>query len=169
MSSFYLRIFSLKDFLLLFLPYVLMPIFLSGSSNLVQTIVFSNYICIVINISYLIFNYVKINELNRLIYLIVPRIGNSLFYKKVSLSSYSMTILFLLFQYGIMTVCYGGIPPAYEFYILRYTVFYFLLFLIMQSILCMQIAKKMNIVYFMLPVMLDLIFHYYFVQIYFAL
>ncbi len=139
------------------------------ADNIIQTIVFSNYICIAINNSYLIHSFTKINEMNRLRYLITPRIGNNNFYLKTITSNCVIALLFFVFQYVFMILCYGGIPMGFEKYVLLFTFYYFMLFVIMQCILCLQIGKKMNLIYLLAPIFLNLVFHYYFVEICFAL
>lgn len=169
MSKFYLKSFVLKDYIILILPFLISPIFMSKSQNIIQSIVFSNYVCIGINNAFIIFSFIKINEMNSSMHLIIPRIGNTYFYKKTILSSCIMTFLFFVFQYIFMTICYGGVPVGYEKYVLLFSLYYSILFIVMQSILCMQIGKRMNLTYLLIPLFLNLVFHYYFVQNYFSL
>lgn len=169
MSRFYFNSFTLKDYILLLFPILVSAVFMYTTNNIIQSIVFNNYLYYAINNAYLVQSFTKINEMNRLGHLLIPRLGNKTFYLNTIISSCVIAIVFFIFQYVFMVLVYGGIPVGYEKYVLLFTVFYVLVFVIMQCIVCLQVGKKMNIIYLLLPIFLNLLFRYYFVEVYFAL
>lgn len=133
---------------------------LNGRVNFIYILLTSNYITLILNITYLVIMYKKIMIINGINHTLITRKG----YKNTKHNIYAFmimtTLLFLAILYGFLFLVYGISQMSIK--LLLMLVIYTLIFLFEISIIYLQFNRKSNIFYIALPIIVNLAYHYMF-------
>lgn len=167
MIKLYFNNITTKEYLLLIFPILIAPIVMGTQGIYLDTILYSHYITLVPNIIFIMFCYKQYYKINVMYNIIVTRIGS---FKTFTIS--------VFFGVGI-TILYSAILYLYLATFLRFpytmnmkiTFIYIcisiFIYLSEQIIMTFQLGNKKNVLYILIPVTINFIFHYYFVPLYF--
>lgn len=155
-----LKLIKKQDTISLIILIFLIPIVtrLSKRVNFIYILLTSNYITLILNITYLVIMYKKVMIINGINHTLITRMG----YKNTQQTTYSfmiiITLSFLIILYGFLFLVYGISQMGIN--LLLILVIYTFLFEI--SIIYLQFNRKSNILYIALPIIINLVYHYMF-------
>lgn len=167
MIKLYIHNISINEYLIIAIPILLAPFLMGTSGVYLDTIIFSHYITLVPNVIFIIFCYKQYSKINAMYTIIATRIG--------SFKAFFTTIIFSV----TATLCYSAILYSYLAIFLKLpnvsdmkvTYLYIgtsiIIYLTEQFIMAFQIGKKKNLLYVLLPILLNFAFHYYFIPLYY--
>lgn len=157
-----LKLIKKQDTISLIILILLIPVVtrLSKRVNFIYILLTSNYVTLILNITYLVIMYKKVMVINGINHTLILRQG----YKNTKHNIYAFmimtTLLFLAILYGFLFLVYGISQMSIK--LLLMLVIYTLLFLFEISIIYLQFNRKSNILYIALPIIINLICHYMF-------
>lgn len=157
-----LKLIKKQDTISLIILILLIPVVtrLSKRVNFIYILLTSNYITLILNITYLVIMYKKVMIINGINHTLITRKG----YKNSKQNIYDFmimaTLLFLAILYGFLFLVYGISQMSIN--LLLMLVIYTFLFLFEISIIYLQFNRKSNILYIALPIIINLICHYMF-------
>lgn len=141
---------------------ILLPVVtrLDRRVNFIYILLTSNYITLILNITYLVIMYKKVMIINGINHTLITRKG----YKNTKHNIYAFmimtTLLFLVILYGFLFFVYGLSHMSIK--LLLMLVSYTFLYLFEISIIYLQFNRKSNILYIALPIIINLVYHYMF-------
>ena len=156
-----LKLIKKQDTISLIILILLIPVVtrLSKRVNFIYILLTSNYITLILNITYLVIMYKKV-MINGINHTLITRKG----YKNSKQNIYAFmimaTLLFLAILYGFLFLVYGISQMSIN--LLLMLVIYTFLFLFEISIIYLQFNRKSNILYIALPIIINLAYHYMF-------
>lgn len=151
-----------QDFITLTILILLIPVVtrLNKRINFIHILLTSNYITLILNITYLVIMYKKVMIINGINHTLITRMG----YKNTQQTTYSfmiiITLSFLIILYVFLFLVYGISQMSIN--LLLMLVVYTLIFLFEISIIYLQFNRKSNILYIALPIIINLAYHYMF-------
>lgn len=158
-----LKLIKKQDTISLIILILLIPVVtrLSKRVNFIYILLTSNYITLILNITYLVIMYKKVMIIiNGINHTLITRKG----YKNSKQNIYAFmimaTLLFLAILYGFLFLVYGISQMSIK--LLLMLVIYTLTFLFEISIIYLQFNRKSNILYIALPIIINLAYHYMF-------
>lgn len=157
-----LKLIKKQDTISLIILILLIPIVtrLSKRVNFIYILLTSNYITLILNITYLVIMYKKVMIINGINHTLITRMG----YKNTQQTTYSfmiiITLSFLIILYGFLFLIYG--ISHMNINLLLMLVIYTFLYLFEISIIYLQFNRKSNILCIALPIIINLICHYMF-------
>lgn len=137
-----------------------------GKNTYTVCLIYSHFPCMYLNNIYLLLLYQQMDKFNSLHHLIITRVGNDKFY----LYSYFLTISNALIYNIVIYVTYyfyfGSIPKE----TVSLTFFFMILNLVIacieNTIIYMQLGKKKQFIYLVLPIVINLLFHIIFTDLF---
>ncbi|MBN2930901.1 MAG: hypothetical protein JTJ30_02775 [Catenibacterium mitsuokai] len=157
-----LKLIKKQDTISLIVLILLIPVVtrLNKRVNFIYILLTSNYITLILNITYLVIMYKKVMIINGINHTLITRKG----YKNTKHNIYAFmimtTLLFLAILYGFLFFVYGLSHMSIK--LLLMLVSYTFLYLFEISIIYLQFNRKSNILYIALPIIINLICHYMF-------
>lgn len=157
-----LKLIKKQDTISLIILILLIPVVtrLSKRVNFIYILLTSNYVTLILNITYLVIMYKKVMVINGINHTLILRQG----YKNTKQNIYAFmimtTLLFLAILYGFLFLVYGISQMSIK--LLLMLVIYTLIFLFEISIIYLQFNRKSNILHIALPIIIDLAYHYMF-------
>lgn len=157
-----LKLIKKQDTISLIILILLIPVItrLSKRVNFIYILLTSNYVTLILNITYLVIMYKKVMVINGINHTLILRQG----YKNTKHNIYAFmiltTLLFLAILYGFLFLVYGISQMSIK--LLLMLVIYTFLFLFEISIIYLQFNRKSNILYITLPIIINLAYHYMF-------
>ena len=157
-----LKLIKKQDTISLIILILLIPVVtrLSKRVNFIYILLTSNYITLILNITYLVIMYKKVMIINGINHTLITRMG----YKNTQQTTYSfmiiITLSFLIILYGFLFLGYGISQMSIN--LLLMLVIYTFLYLFEISIIYLQFNRKSNIFYIALPIIINLAYHYMF-------
>lgn len=157
-----LKLIKKQDTISLIILILLIPVVtrLSKRVNFIYILLTSNYVTLILNITYLVIMYKKVMVINGINHTLILRQG----YKNTKHNIYAFmiltTLLFLAILYGFLFLVYGISQMSIKRLLML--VIYTLLFLFEISIIYLQFNRKSNIFYIALPIIINLAYHYMF-------
>lgn len=157
-----LKLIKKQDTISLIILILLIPVVtrLSKRVNFIYILLTSNYVTLILNITYLVIMYKKVMVINGINHTLILRQG----YKNTKQNIYAFmimtTLLFLAILYGFLFLVYGISQMSIK--LLLMLVIYTLLFLFEISIIYLQFNRKSNILYIALPIIINFAYHYMF-------
>lgn len=157
-----LKLIKKQDTISLIVLILLLPVVtrLDRRVNFIYILLTSNYITLILNITYLVIMYKKVMIINGINHTLITRKG----YKNTKHNIYAFmimtTLLFLAILYGFLFFVYGLSHMSIK--LLLMLVSYTFLYLFEISIIYLQFNRKSNILYIALPIIINLICHYMF-------
>lgn len=157
-----LKLIKKQDTISLIVLILLIPVVtrLNKRVNFIYILLTSNYITLILNITYLVIMYKKVMIINGINHTLITRMG----YKNTKHNIYAFmimtTLLFLAILYGFLFFVYGLSHMSIK--LLLMLVSYTFLYLFEISIIYLQFNRKSNILYIALPIIINLICHYMF-------
>lgn len=157
-----LKLIKKQDTISLIVLILLIPVVtrLDRRVNFIYILLTSNYITLILNITYLVIMYKKVMIINGINHTLITRKG----YKNTKHNIYAFmimtTLLFLAILYGFLFFVYGLSHMSIK--LLLMLVSYTFLYLFEISIIYLQFNRKSNILYIALPIIINLICHYMF-------
>lgn len=157
-----LKLIKKQDTISLIILILLIPVVtrLSKRVNFIYILLTSNYVTLILNITYLVIMYKKVMVINGINHTLILRQG----YKNTKHNIYAFmimtTLLFLAILYGFLFLVYGISQMSIK--LLLMLVIYTLIFLFEISIIYLQFNRKSNIFYIALPIIVNLAYHYMF-------
>lgn len=157
-----LKLVKKQDTISLIILILLIPVVtrLSKRVNFIYILLTSNYVTLILNITYLVIMYKKVMVINGINHTLILRQG----YKNTKHNIYAfmilITLLFLAILYGFLFLVYGISQMSIKRLLML--VIYTLLFLFEISIIYLQFNRKSNILYIALPIIINLVYHYMF-------
>lgn len=157
-----LKLIKKQDTISLIVLTLLLPVVtrLDRRVNFIYILLTSNYITLILNITYLVIMYKKVMIINGINHTLITRKG----YKNTKHNIYAFmimtTLLFLAILYGFLFFVYGLSHMSIK--LLLMLVSYTFLYLFEISIIYLQFNRKSNILYIALPIIINLICHYMF-------
>lgn len=163
-KSFY-RLIDIKMILLLIVMLIISPT-LCGKNTYTICLIYSHYLTIYLNNVYLLMLYQYSYRLNALSSYIITRIKENKFYTFSYLSFISIGFLYTLIIYISYYFFFGAIPQES----LTITLYFMILNIIMNglesTIIYLQIGQKKNFLYLALPILINIVFHIIFTNLY---
>lgn len=157
-----LKLIKKQDTISLIILILLIPVVtrLSKRVNFIYILLTSNYITLILNITYLVIMYKKVMIINGINHTLITCMG----YKNTQQTTYSfmiiITLSFLIILYGFLFLVYGISQMSIN--LLLMLVIYTFLYLFEISIIYLQFNRKSNILCIALPIIINLICHYMF-------
>ena len=154
-----LKLIKKQDTISLIILILLIPVVtrLSKRVNFIYILLTSNYVTLILNITYLVIMYKKVMVINGINHTLILRQG----YKNTKQNIYAFmimtTLLFLAILYSFLFLVYGISQMS-----IKLLLIYTLLFLFEISIIYLQFNRKSNILYIALPIIINLAYHYMF-------
>ncbi|MGX8850943.1 hypothetical protein [Amedibacillus sp. YH-ame10] len=151
--------FTLSRILILLVLFALTPIATYGIDNMVGLFISSNYITTVLNVAYIIYAYSRTCLMEGISTNIIQRVKIEKYYKlNVQLSILSL-LVFCTLLYG-SALMFFEVPRGYESLIITFIILNTIVYIIEEVIILMQIGCKRNILYIILPLMINFVFRY---------
>ncbi len=167
MVKLYIDNIKLREYLLIIIPILISPMFIGSDGVYLDTIMYSHYITLIPNVVFLIFCYKQYSKINTMFTIITTRLGGF----KVFLFSVSFGIVAILFYSILLYLFIASFVQFTDTTSIEMTFIYIgssiIFYLLEQFIMVFQLGNKKNILYILLPIMLNFFFHYYLVPIYF--
>lgn len=156
-----LKLIKKQDTISLIILILLIPVVtrLSKRVNFIYILLTSNYITLILNITYLVIMYKKVMIINGINHTLITRMG----YKNTQQTTYSfiiITLSFLIILYGFLFLVYGISQMSIN--LLLMLVICTFLYLFEISIIYLQFNRKSNILYIALTIIINLAYHYMF-------
>lgn len=165
MTRLYLKSMRLLEILLFLCPILLIPIMIGDKLNFEDTLKYTHYITLVPNTIFLIFSYIQYSKIQKMYALITTRITSF----KVLWYSAQFAIInvlaYSLLLYGFICLSIHTVPTFTKSILLLISI-NTICYLMEQIIMLFQIDAKKNILYIILPVLINFLFHYAFVPLY---
>ena len=157
-----LKLIKKQDTISLIILIFLIPVVtrLSKRVNFTYILLTSNYITLILNITYLVIMYKKVMIFNGLNNSLITRMGYKSTKQTIYVFMIMTTLLFLAILYGFLFFVYGLFHMSIK--LLLMLVSYTFLYLFEISIIYLQFNRKSNILYIALPIIINLIYHYTF-------
>ena len=147
----------LLGFLICIIPLLIK---LDGEVNFIYILLTNNYITLIINICYFIIMYKKIQIINAMRYYLIPRMGLKLVKKTIHIFASICTMLFLFVLYGYLYAIYGSKGMNISLFVML--ILNTIVYLVETNFIFLQFNKKSNIVFIIIPMILNFIYHYMF-------
>lgn len=157
-----LKLIKKQDTISLIVLILLIPVAtrLDRRVNFIYILLTSNYITLILNITYLVIMYKKVMIINGINHTLITRMG----YKNTQQITYSfmiiITLSLLIILYTFLFLVYGISQMSIK--LLLMLVCYTFLYFFEISIIYLQFNRKSNILYIALPIIINLAYHYMF-------
>jgi len=162
--SFY-RLLDIKMLILLLVMLIISPTF-CGINTYTICLVYSHYLTMYLNNVYLLMLYQYGYRINTLSSYMITRMDDKSFYKKAYFAFISIGFIYTLIIYISYYFFFGAIPIEQ----LQLTVYFMIINLIINgiesTIIYMQIGNKKNFAYLVIPILINVIFHITFINIF---
>ena len=157
-----LKIINKQDTISLIILIFLIPVVtrLSKRVNFTYILLTSNYITLILNITYLVIMYKKVMIFNGLNNSLITRMGYKSTKQTIYVFMMMSTFLFLAILYTFLFLIYGLSQMSIKFLLML--VSYTFLYFFEISIIYLQFNRKSNILYIALPIIINLVYHYMF-------
>ncbi len=158
----YYKLFKKSEILLLLFSYLIMPFLIqvNGHINFIYIVLTSNYITLIINTYYLVLIYKKTQSMNNLTHYLITRMG----YKEALISIHSfgnsLTLFMTLGLYLFLFIVYGATHMSID--LLWLLVINTFIYFIETNIILLQFNRKPNIMFIVIPIIINLVYHYVF-------
>lgn len=151
--------FTVKKFLIVIGLFLLTPFATLDVDNLVALFISSNYIPTVLNVAYIIFAYTRTSMVEEISPYIIQRIGINK-YQNIHIKLALISIfIYCLLLYGVGFIFFK-MPNGYENLVFSFLAINTLVYIIEESVILLQIGKNKNIIYFVIPVIINFVFRY---------
>ena len=150
----YIKLIKIKEILIFIILICFQYPFLNKRIGFISVLKSGHYIGLIINNYILITIYRKMKIINHISPLLILRKDRNTIEKEITLSLIALTGMMVSILY-ILLICFYGILPINSVLILI-TLLYF----IEVMIIAFQFNKQANILYIMVPVIINLVFHY---------
>lgn len=165
MIKMYIKALDKKIIFLLIIALIASPT-LCGINTYTVCLIYSHYVCIYLNNLYLMLMYQQVDQLNLLHDLITVRIGTTRYY----IYSYIQMLLIGIGYDLIIYISYYFFFGAIENNVASLTHFFMILNVIVtcieNTLIYMQLGKKKKFIYLAIPIMMNLLFHLAFTQMF---
>lgn len=158
----FIKLFKLHEIIILLLLIVLIPCLVQTTHevNFIYILLTNNYISLIINVYYLITMYKKIQILNNISNQMITRITKNKLVLHMHIFITAVSFAFVIFLNLFLLYVYGCNNMNINLFILSmiHTVF----ISIMTNIIFLQFNRKTNILFIVVPILLNFIYHYTF-------
>lgn len=133
---------------------------MSNTENYIQAIAWSHFPTLILNNIFLIREYFRVNEKNSIINTIVPRTRYKRFMKIAYKENVRNAILYSIYIHLSLFILYSFIPQGYEMKIITFIFVNTLVFVFEELLLTLQYFNKRNVLYLIIVVLINMLFHY---------
>lgn len=151
---------KLKYIFYLFISVLIIRLCMSNTENYIQAIAWSHFPTLILNNIFLIREYFRVNEKNNIINSIVPRTGYKRFMKMVYKENVRNALLYAIYIHIVLFILYPVIPQGYEMKIISFIFINSLVYIFEELLLTLQYFNKRNILYLVVVILINMIFHY---------
>lgn len=155
---------KIKYIIYIFISIIIIGLCMMNTENYISAIAWGHFPTLILNNLFLIKEYYRVNEKNRLICTIVPRTGYKKFMKVAYIENIRNSILYSLYMHISLFILYPVIPSGYELKIIVFIFINTLVYIFEDLILTLQYFHKKSIVYLVIVVLMNLIFHYFIIM-----
>lgn len=159
MSSFF-SLLKWKEFVIFGFFVICMPFLIYVNVHFVYILLFNNHVSLIINNYILIILYKKINSINLMKYPLITRLGNKESVKTVHLFISIITLIFVGILYVFGAIVYG--VEGTNLYLIGLLLLNTCVYLIEANVVCLQFNRKSNVLFIIIPIIINLCFHYIF-------
>jgi len=156
----YLKLFNYSDYIILILSLIMIPIFLNNMT-FSEMILYANYITLVPNNIMLIILYKKIGILNKIKNFVICRKTNKVSMLICCLFCILVALIYLLIIY-LSVAFIAHVSSNSEISIIFTILLNSILFVLESLIVSLQFNKKTNILFVIIPLIINMAFHYIF-------
>lgn len=154
-----------KMILLLIVALIISPT-LGGKNTYTMCLVYSHYLTMYLNNIYLLMIYQYTQRINSISSLIMIRISEKTYYLLTYFIIIMIGSLYTIIIYISYYFFFGAIPPEMLSFTLLFMIINFIVMGIESHIIYFQIGSKKNFVYLILPILINIIFHLTFINIF---
>ncbi len=163
MTKSYLRLIDHKLLIILILAFIASPI-LCGVNKYIICLAYSHYLTVYLNNIFLLFTYQYTYRLNQFTHPLITRIGYDRFYSHSYFFIVGMGFLYHLIIYIGYYVFFGPILPEDLILTICFMVINLMIAGIECSIIYLQLGKKKNFIYLVLPIFINFVFHFLWIK-----
>ncbi len=162
MTNKFFKLFKKSDYLIIAFLLLIIPflIRLNEKVNFIYIILTSNYITLIVNTFYFVIMYKKIQIINCLKYYIISKIGLRTTKKMIHLFASICTLIFISTLYIFLLGVYGCSNLNLNLIILL--IINTIMYLIETHFIFLQFNRKSNILFIIIPIIINIIYHYTF-------
>lgn len=157
---------KIKYIIYFLISIVIVGICMMNTENYISAIAWGHFPTLILNNLFLIKEYHRVNEKNSLIHAIVPRIGYKKFMKIAYIENIKNAILYSLYIHTSLFILYPVIPDGYELKIIVFIFINTLVYIFEELMLTLQYFNKKSILYLVIVILINLIFHYFIIMKY---
>lgn len=156
----YLQFFKKRDFLIYCLLLMPIPFLMNVKTNFINILLSSHYIFLIVHLYFLITLYKYIFQINTVANQIITRAGRKVAKQSVFICMCLATGIFMIMLYLYLIIFYGfkGFTPFLFTLLFINSILYF----IETAIIFMQFNRLGNLLYIIVPLLVNLGFHYIF-------
>jgi len=159
----FLKILDLKLLIVLCFAFIASPL-LCGKDTYTVCLIYSHYLTVYLNNVFLLFVYQYVYHLNQLTYPLIIRIGQKQFYTLTYLFMIGLSLLYNFIIYIGYYFFFGAIPTQNFFITICFMIANLMVNAFECSIVYLQLGKKKNFMYLALPIFINFIFHFTWIQ-----
>ena len=139
---------------------------LCGKNTYTICLIYSHYLCIYLNNLFLMLQYQQIDRINALNDSIITRIGATKFYFYTYIEIILVGIIYNCIIYISYYFFFGTIPSSQFQLTIFFMIINIIIMSIENSIIYLQIGKKKRFIYLAIPILMNLLFHLSFTQVF---
>lgn len=162
MSSLIKNYFTKGKIFTILLLFAITPLATYGVTNVIGFFISSNYITTVLNLVYLIFAYTRTSMLEDLSSYLIQRIKKKKYESLQFSIAFGSLAIYCVLLYG-SSILFFEIPTGYETMFLSFLIINTLVYIFEEAIILLQIGSRKNILYLVIPILINFVFRYAFV------
>lgn len=157
------KLLDYRLFILLCLALIASPT-LCGINTLSMCLIYSHYLTVYLNNFFLLFLYQFVYRYNQLIYPMIIRTSQKIFYIHTYVWVVGLGFLYNLVIYISYYFFFGPLLSQEIFIVTFFMIINLIFFGLECSIVYLQLGKKKNFLYLALPIFMNFIFHFIWIQ-----
>lgn len=154
--------FTKGKILIICMLFVITPLVTYNVTNVIGLFISSNYISTVLNLLYLVFAYTRTGMFEELSTYIIQRTGKNKYNKIQFGFAFGSLAIYCILLYG-SSILFFDIPIGYENMFIVFLLVNTLVYMFEELIILLQVGSKKNILYLIIPILINFIFRYAFV------
>lgn len=154
--------FTKGKILIIIMLFAITPIVTYNIDNVIGFFISSNYITTVLNIVYLIYAYTRTSMIEDISPYLIQRINRNQYNNLQFRIAYGSLAIYCILLYGCSMIFFE-IPQGYKTMFIYFLIINTLVYIIEEAIILLQIGNKKNILYLIIPLILNFVFRYAFV------
>ena len=158
----FFKLFKIYEYLVLLLLVLVLPclIEINHRINFVYILLTNNYITLIINVCFFLIMYKKVQIFNTLKYQVITRMTRKKFTLIIHFFATFTTLIFIILLYSFLLIMYGSREMSFILFVLLMinTIF----FLVLTNVIFLQFNRKQNILFVLIPILLNFAYHYIF-------